>query len=95
MSAQPGTTVIYGWKQIAAKLRCSVRKAQQLSKLPVGECPPIYRDHKGVCAVEAKLEIWMDAQFIDIGTYRKLQRGRRLAKTSTVKRSKESGRDAA
>lgn len=95
MSAGSPPKMLSGWKEIAAKLRCSVRKAQELMALPLGERPPIYRDHRGICAVEIKLENWMDAQFIELGTYRELQRGRRAAKTAATKRAAETDRSAA
>ena len=94
MSVGTGPKLLFGWKEIAGKLRCSVRKAQELMELPLGERPPIYRDHRGILAVETKLENWMEAQLIELGTYRELKRGRKLART-TAKAKPEGSSSAA
>lgn len=94
MSVGTGPKLLFGWKEIAAKLRCSVRKAQELMELPLGERPPIYRDHRGILAVETKLENWMEAQLIELGTYRELKRGRKLAKTTATEGSANSSKVA-
>ena len=77
--------VVYGWKEIARVLKCSVRKAQELSHLPAGKGPPIEHGHNGVCAVVVLLRLWMRAQTVDIRVYRERKRARSAEGRGTVK----------
>ena len=64
--------LIYGMDPIAKKLGISLRKLQLLMLKPAGERPPLRRNHRGVYADEAMLEMWTEAHDMDYGVAREL-----------------------
>jgi len=75
---------IWGLDNIARALGVSLRTLQRMLDWPNGERPPIRHCHRGYYAFEIKLQLWVDANDMDAGVYRKLMASTREGATDAA-----------